>query len=163
MTPIKPLNRTCAFEHTGHYGTKLEAKTMDLMTKNVITRPLNVTDAQFAADISEIIDFWKEHIQPAFMMDGEGWRGFAQVRYVVQIPQDECQDDILQVLSQLRDQGQAIHVRRNELLDRLPGTDDDTIRAIRDNAGEVAAVMRLRTIYPPSASLDSVRKHVLGL
>ena len=82
-TPIRGLNRTCRFEHTGHYGTRLEAKSMDLLTENVLYRPLGITDAQFAADVAQIIGWWAENIKPAFLLDGSGWPGYDCIKYQI--------------------------------------------------------------------------------
>lgn len=82
-TPLRPLNRTCRFEHTGRYGTKLEATSMDLMTKNVITRPKDISDAKFAADLLQIFGWFAEQIKPAFLMDHGGWPGYDCVSFEV--------------------------------------------------------------------------------
>lgn len=84
MEPLRPLNRTCRFEHSGHNGTRLVAKTMDLLTKNVITRPANITDAQFATDMAEIMGWFAEHIKPAFLFDGGGWPGYDCINFEVE-------------------------------------------------------------------------------
>lgn len=75
-------------EHTGRFGTKLEAKTMDLMTKNVITRPALISDAQFATDMSQIMGWWAENIKPAILLDGKGWPGYDCILYQVLVMQD---------------------------------------------------------------------------
>lgn len=55
-----------SFQHTGRYGTRLDAQRMDFKSGVVISKPKNITDTHFASDMTEIIGWWVENIKANF-------------------------------------------------------------------------------------------------
>lgn len=82
------IDPSSPFEHRARNGTTLLATKSSLdKGQNTLVRPTNLTNAQFAQDVTEIIGFWSANILPNFPA-GYGFQGYDSIVYSVR-PFDE--------------------------------------------------------------------------
>ena len=86
--PFFKINRDKPYQHSGRHGTNLESERTDLLGKNVLTRPSDISDAAFAEDVADIIGWWCVNIREDMLCDGKGYPGFGAVRFEVLVMQD---------------------------------------------------------------------------
>ncbi len=85
--PFFKIDRNKKYQHSGRHGTNMESERTDLLGKNVLTRPADISDAEFAEDVAEIMGWWCTNIREDMLCDGQGFPGFGSVRFDVLVMQ----------------------------------------------------------------------------